>query len=192
MTFTFVDVDLKVPEVEPVNRDGVRFYPIPGADKYYPKGHEKEGQLQEKVGGWTKGGYHITIDYEGTCVQVIKDDIPSNGVNGAGYGNNKSSDVGNNNTINISWIGGKGVFNMTKNQANALNELIKFYIIRYPDIKILGHNQIAAKDCPWFDVRKYCKLLKILDSNIDNRLASGMDLSKDKFNNHKKVAKLTM
>ena len=36
MTFTFVDVDLKVPEVEPVNRDGVRFYPIPGADKYYP------------------------------------------------------------------------------------------------------------------------------------------------------------
>ena len=36
MTFTFVDVDLEVPEVEPVNQDGIRFYPIPGADKYYP------------------------------------------------------------------------------------------------------------------------------------------------------------
>ena len=36
MTFTFVDVDLKVPEVDPVNQDGIRFYPIPGADKYYP------------------------------------------------------------------------------------------------------------------------------------------------------------
>ena len=36
MTFTFVDVDLKVPEVQAVNQDGVRFYPIPGADKYYP------------------------------------------------------------------------------------------------------------------------------------------------------------
>ena len=34
--FEFVNVDLKVPEVEPVNQDGVRFYPIPGADKYYP------------------------------------------------------------------------------------------------------------------------------------------------------------
>jgi ATP-dependent exoDNAse (exonuclease V) beta subunit len=34
--FNFVDVDLKVPEVEPVTQDGVRFYPIPGADKYYP------------------------------------------------------------------------------------------------------------------------------------------------------------
>ena len=34
--FEFVNVDLKVPEAEPVNQDGVRFYPIPGADKYYP------------------------------------------------------------------------------------------------------------------------------------------------------------
>ena len=36
MSFTFVDVDLGIQEVEPVNKDGVRFYPIPGADKYYP------------------------------------------------------------------------------------------------------------------------------------------------------------
>ena len=34
--FKFIDVDLNTPEVEPVNQDGVRFYPIPGADKYYP------------------------------------------------------------------------------------------------------------------------------------------------------------
>ena len=34
--FKFVDVDLKVSEVEPVSQDGVRYYPIPGADKYYP------------------------------------------------------------------------------------------------------------------------------------------------------------
>ncbi len=36
MSFTFVDVPLKEIEVEPINEDGVRFYPIPGADKYYP------------------------------------------------------------------------------------------------------------------------------------------------------------
>ena len=34
--FKFVDVGLKVSEVEPVSQDGVRYYPIPGADKYYP------------------------------------------------------------------------------------------------------------------------------------------------------------
>jgi len=36
MNFTFIDVDLDTPEVEAVSENGVRFYPIPGADKYYP------------------------------------------------------------------------------------------------------------------------------------------------------------
>jgi genome maintenance exonuclease 1 len=34
--FNFIDVDIDTPDVEPVSRDGVRFYQIPGADKYYP------------------------------------------------------------------------------------------------------------------------------------------------------------
>ena len=35
--FNFIDVDLhEHVEVEPVTKDGTRFYPIPGADKYYP------------------------------------------------------------------------------------------------------------------------------------------------------------
>ena len=36
MTFTFIDVDLEPLEVEPVNKDGVRFYKLPKTDKYYP------------------------------------------------------------------------------------------------------------------------------------------------------------
>tara|TARA_B100000131_G_scaffold108428_1_gene105317 strand:- start:3540 stop:4217 length:678 start_codon:yes stop_codon:yes gene_type:complete len=36
MPFNFIDVPLKEIDVEPVNENGVRFYPIPGADKYYP------------------------------------------------------------------------------------------------------------------------------------------------------------
>jgi genome maintenance exonuclease 1 len=37
MPFNFIDVILNEHvEVEAVNRDGTRFYPIPGADKYYP------------------------------------------------------------------------------------------------------------------------------------------------------------
>ena len=34
--FNFINVDVNEIDVEPVNKDGVRFYPIPGADKYYP------------------------------------------------------------------------------------------------------------------------------------------------------------
>ena len=36
MTFKFVDVELEPLEVEPVNKDGVRFYRLPNTDKYYP------------------------------------------------------------------------------------------------------------------------------------------------------------
>ena len=36
MSFNFIDVPLKPVDVEPVNDNGIRFYPIPGADKYYP------------------------------------------------------------------------------------------------------------------------------------------------------------
>ena len=34
--FNFIDVDVNEVDVNPVSKDGVRFYPIPGADKYYP------------------------------------------------------------------------------------------------------------------------------------------------------------
>ena len=36
MSFTFVNDPIKPIDVEPINKDGIRFYPIPGADKYYP------------------------------------------------------------------------------------------------------------------------------------------------------------
>ena len=34
--FNFINVDIDTPDVEPVTENGIRFYPIPGADKYYP------------------------------------------------------------------------------------------------------------------------------------------------------------
>ena len=34
--FNFIDVNVNEIDVEPVNENGVRYYPIPGADKYYP------------------------------------------------------------------------------------------------------------------------------------------------------------
>ena len=36
MNFNFVDVPLDLQDCDPVNKDGVRFYKIPDADKYYP------------------------------------------------------------------------------------------------------------------------------------------------------------
>ena len=149
-------------------------------------------QLSDSKKGWRKHGYHITIDQMGECVNIYSDDKKSYGVGIAGEGSNKSNNIGNNNTINISWIGGAGTFDMTKKQAYSLNELVKLYFERYPGIKILGHNQIAVKSCPWFDVRKYCVELGIPSSNIYEQIPSGINLNKEQYNNHLKVANITM
>ena len=34
--FDFVNVKLDTPDVEPVNKNGVRFYKVPDTDKYFP------------------------------------------------------------------------------------------------------------------------------------------------------------
>jgi len=129
--------------------------------------------------GWTRHGYHISIDSNGKCVQIYQDNEKSYGVGQPGKGNNLSDDVGNNNTINISWIGGFETFNMNKFQANSINELVKFYQTRYPEIKILGHNQIANKSCPWFYIPSYCRQLgNIPESNIYNKSHTSIDFSK--------------
>lgn len=137
--------------------------------------------------GWTRHGYHITIDSNGKCVQIYKDGEKSFGVGLPGDGSNQSNNINNNNTINICWIGGAGSFDMTKHQANSLNELVKFYKDRYPNIKIVGHNQIAERDCPWFNVSQYCKKLEIKNKNIYFENHSGIDTSKY-GDNHIKVA----
>ena len=148
--------------------------------------------------GWSRHGYHTTIDYRGTCIQIYEDNEKSYGVGPSktqGSISNQSPNIGNYNTININWIGGL-VFDMTKPQANALNELIKFYVVRYPEIKVLGHNQIynhpqnGRKDCPWIDVPTYCKKLGIPDNNIEISIPSGTNLSIYKTNSIN-VANLT-
>ena len=130
--------------------------------------------------GWGAGGYHISIDDNGQCVQCYEDSEVTNGVgtfagkkpfgvedNEAG-GNESPWDTGikNSNTLNIAWIGGKTSLNITSPQINSIEELIKFYIQRYPNIKVLGHNQISAKNCPRWDVREYAKHIGIKNENI--------------------------
>ena len=47
--------------------------------------------------------------------------------------------------------------NFTKEQWAELNILLEELIHTFPDVKVIGHNQISHKDCPSFDVQTYLK-----------------------------------
>ena len=49
----------------------------------------------------------------------------------------------------------------TEAQKEALKRYVLDFHRRFPDVKIIGHNEVAAKDCPCFDVQKYLKEIGI-------------------------------
>jgi N-acetylmuramoyl-L-alanine amidase len=156
-------------------------------------------QTRENV-GWKRHGYHITIDAYGKCVQIYKDqggdEIVSNGVgpiNSYPATSNQSQNVGNSNTININWIGATpaGILDMSQQQAQAIKEIVTFYVTRYPNIKVLGHNQICTKACPVFNVKKYCELIGITNNNIYQLTEVSRNLNTEFGTNHKSVANIT-
>lgn len=44
----------------------------------------------------------------------------------------------------------------TPEQKEALRVYVEFHLLRYPDIKIIGHNEISNKACPSFNVKEWC------------------------------------
>lgn len=148
--------------------------------------------------GWSRHGYNISVDDEGGCnynVDLIKYGF-SNGSGGNVYDKDTIQGFGplkNSNSINISWIGtvkkslarqdlvnekGKSFTSktttgpgITAKQAYAYEKLIKYFVDAFPDIKVVGHNQITisggyGKSCPGWNNVRFCKLIGIPDKNI--------------------------
>ena len=120
--------------------------------------------------GWSAHGYHISVGRDGTSVKNLEDSKRSNGIGMADYSGNEthltSDPVNNGDTINISWIGGASGMDMTREQAATFKKLVKTYIRKYPNITIMGHNQVKHKACPWFWVPTYLRELGIAEKNI--------------------------
>lgn len=49
----------------------------------------------------------------------------------------------------------------TIGQLKAMEAYVKDFHARFPDVKIIGHNEVAAKACPSFDVQKWLKSIGI-------------------------------
>lgn len=95
---------------------------------------------------WKNPGYHIILTKEGFTV-VADFNLICNGA--SGY---------NSNGVHISYIGGldsnnKPLDNRTESQKELIRVFIEELLLRFPNAKILGHNEISKKACPCFEVK---------------------------------------
>ena len=49
----------------------------------------------------------------------------------------------------------------TAAQLKAMEAYVKDFHRRFPKVRIIGHNEVAAKACPSFDVQKWLKSIGI-------------------------------
>lgn len=123
---------------------------------------------------WSRPGYHVVIETSGRVKRLLPNNVNSNGVKS--FKSGKEIDINNSNSVNICWIGGieKGNMkntilpkdNRTDAQKVQLESVIGWYVAAYPEIQILGHNQIANKACPCFSVPQWLRSIGIPDKNI--------------------------
>ena len=116
----------------------------------------KEIDRWHRQKGWLGIGYHFVIRRDGT-VETGRP-ITQAGAHATNY-NNKS--------VGVCLVGGvkedkkTPEANFTPAQYVSLIELLKKLRKDYPDAKIIGHNEVAQKACPSFDVQKWLKTTDI-------------------------------
>lgn len=98
--------------------------------------------------GWLGIGYHYVVDLDGTVETGRAEEQPGAHC----YGHNMRS-------IGVCYIGGTDASGhprdtRTEKQRAALYRLCQDLLHRYPEARLHGHNEFAAKACPGFEVSK--------------------------------------
>ena len=101
-----------------------------------------------KQRGWKGIGYHYVVDLDGT----IEKGRPESEIGAHTVGHNRYS-------IGVVHVGGldkngKPKDTRTEEQKEALLEILRQLLSKYPKATIHGHNEFAKKACPCFDVQK--------------------------------------
>lgn len=113
------------------------------------------GDKWHKQRGWKGIGYHYVIDLDGT----IEKGRPESEIGAHTVGHNRNS-------IGVVYVGGldksgKPKDTRTEEQKEALLEILRQLLCKYPKATIHGHNEFAKKACPCFDVRKEYDMINL-------------------------------
>ena len=105
--------------------------------------------------GWSGVGYHYVIELDGKVRKGRREGFT--GAHCRGY---------NSRSIGICYIGGLDSDNSPKDtrtpaQRQAMESLVRYLLTKYPQAVVAGHNQLAAKACPSFDVPQWARSLGI-------------------------------
>ncbi len=114
--------------------------------------------------GWKQVGYTDMIHQSGVVERLVGNNEDANVdtweiTNGA-KGHNSTS-------RHIVYVGGLAADGKTpedtrtSEQSRALEAYVKDFHARFPGVKIVGHNELAAKACPSFDVQAWLKTIGI-------------------------------
>lgn len=114
--------------------------------------------------GWKQVGYTDLFHLDGTTERMVANNEDANVdsweiTNGAtGY---------NNTSRHVVYVGGVArdgktpKDTRTSGQLKAMEAYVKDFHRRFPGVKIIGHNQVAAKACPSFDVQRWLRSIGI-------------------------------
>lgn len=119
--------------------------------------------------GWRQVGYTDMIHLDGRVERLVNNNEDANVdpwevTNGAkGY---------NSVSRHIVYVGGVSKNDVNKSEdtrTEAQKEALKKYVLdfhkRFPDVKIIGHREVAAKACPSFDVQAWLKEIGITNNS---------------------------
>lgn len=114
--------------------------------------------------GWSQVGYTDMIHLNGQVERLVNNNEDANVdtweiTNGAKGYNQTSRHI-----VYVGGVGADGKTPMdtrTENQKATLRKYVEDFHRRFPNVQIVGHNQLAAKACPSFDVPKWLQTIGI-------------------------------
>ncbi len=115
--------------------------------------------------GWKQVGYTDLFHLDGSVERLVKNNEdmsvdPWEVTNGAAGYNSVSRHIVYAGGVDANDVN-KAVDTRTPAQKEAMKRYVLDFHRRFPDVRIVGHNQLAAKACPSFDVPEWLESIGI-------------------------------